>query len=136
MTIETLTVDAWLASKLNDATLLAAAPGGVWADVAPEGTASPWVVFFLVAAADVNALGARRVLVDAVYEVRVTGVDVGYGALKTAANRVDALLQGASGTNSDGTVIGCQGVEPVRFMEQDGDRVYRHLGRQYQVLVQ
>ena len=137
MASETLIVDGWLASTLGgDATLLAAAPGGVHADVAPEGTASPWVVFFLVAAADASAVGAIRIMADLVYEVRVTGRDCGYAGLKTAANRIDALLHRATVTDADGKVLGCRREEVIRFSEQDGDRVYRHLGGQYRIYAQ
>jgi hypothetical protein len=136
--IESLIVDAWLATVLGgDATLLAAAPGGVHADVAPEGTASPWVVWFQVAGEDTRGMGAARIMADLLYEVRVTGRNCGYGALKAAANRVDALLhQAATTTNADGTIIGCLREDTVRFSEQDGETIYRHLGGTFRVLAQ
>lgn len=140
--IESLIADQWLVGVLNDATLLAAAPGGIHADVAPEGvsgspTQQPWVVWFQVSGLDVPGTGTRRIMADLVYEVRATGRNATYAALKVAANRIDALLHGKQAVAlADGTMIGCVRVEPVRFTEQDGEVIYRHLGGQYRIYAQ
>lgn len=139
---EALIADGWLRATLgNDATLGAAAPGGVHADVAPAGVAddaskSPWVVWFLVSATDAMSMGSIRTVAELVYEVRATGRDCGYADLKAAANQLDVLLHRASGSTSDGTVVDCRREELVRFSEQDGERVYRHLGGQYRIWAQ
>lgn len=148
--IESLIADAWLATTLGgDATLAAAAPGGAWADVAPEGVSatplqtpmpSPWVVWFQTVGVDARPVGgaAPRMVTDLVYEVRVTGRACGYGELRTAANRLDALLENRKNVAVPGlgTVIDCRRIEPVRFTENDGGVLYRHLGGQYAIKVQ
>jgi hypothetical protein len=136
--VESLIADAWLEDVLTgDATLAAAVPGGWHADVAPEETDSPWGVWFQVSGVDVGNVGNGRIMADLVYEVRVTGRNCGYGALKAAADRMDGLLHKVKGvTLADGKMIGCERVEPVRFSEQDGAQVYRHLGGRYRVLTQ
>lgn len=144
MPSEPLIVDGWLDGLLrNDATLKAAAPGGVWADVAPEGSAtpipSPWVVWFQTVGVDARAVGSGpRIVTDLVFEVRATGRETTYGALKPAADRIDALIENARGAAVPGlgTVIDCHRVEPVRFTENDGGVLYRHLGGQYAIKVQ
>lgn len=135
---EALIADAWLEDVLTgDAELAAAVPGGWHADVAPEGTDAPWGVWFLVSGVDVGTVNNKRIMDDLVYEVRVTGRNCGYGALKAAANRVDGLLHGVKNVAlADGSLIGCERVEPVRFAEQDGAQVYRHLGGRYRILAQ
>lgn len=142
--IESLIADAWLESVLrNDAPLKTAAPGGVWADVAPEGAAtpipSPWVVWFQTSGVDARAVGSGpRLVTDLVFEVRATGREANYATLKPAAERLDALLEAQRNVvvAGLGRVIECHRVEPVRFTENDGGVLYRHLGGQYAIKVQ
>jgi hypothetical protein len=135
---ETDVVAAWLMGILTgDAALMAAAPGGVWEDVAPEGTAYPFIVFSLQAPTDVNGLGGRRMWTNATYQVK--GVDAGqsYTRLSPIADRLDVLLHRQRGAVSGGVVLSCTRDQPVRYSEFDpATGVYKHLGGLYRIEAQ
>jgi hypothetical protein len=135
---ETDVVAAWLMSVLGgDAALQAAAPGGVWEDVAPETAAYPFVVFSAQSQSDVKGLGRIRLWTSCSYQVK--GVDAGqsYARLAPIADRIDELLDGQRGTTDDGTVLSCQRDEPVRYTEIDPTTgVYKHLGGLYRIEAQ
>lgn len=136
MANETCLIDAWLYSTLaGDATLMALITG-VFADVAPEGQAYPFLVFSLQDAGDVQTVNNVRLLVDATYQVRITTDAESFGAIKTAVERVDTLLHRASGTVTGGVIYDCVRAEPLRYTELQQGRLYRHLGGLYRIQVQ
>ena len=139
-------IESWITSTLqNDAALTAAAPGGVHAwPVLDEEKVFPVVVFeYQPGSEDVNGVGARRIMVSAVYLVRVIGRECGIEDLKTAADRMDTLLTAAietpaspgvtPGTNTPG-VMGCYREQPFSMVEVDEGVRYPHLGGLYRIL--
>lgn len=132
----------WLTSTLGgDATLAGYAPGGVWRGMAPDGTATPYVIVARQGGRDLVLPGAIRVWDDATYLVKVVGPATQDATLASAASRIDALLQGASGTNgSDTRVLSCEGVAVVDTDEliagASGSEVWRSLGRIWNTLAQ
>lgn len=60
-----------------------------------------------------------RLLDDGEYLVRVIGRPKDWGTISSAANRLDALLEGATGTTAGGVVITCQRIESYRLVEND-----------------
>lgn len=139
MADETTRADEWLHGVLSDATLTAAATGGVFADVAPEGTAFPYVVHNFQGGHDVRGAGPTRIMVSGLWLVQGVDATQSYmGTLRTIADRIDALLQAASGAaGSDGVVFSCVREQPFRMPEVlEGGKQIRHLGGLYRILVQ
>lgn len=144
-------VDEWLMARLNgDATLrsiLNVPTGGsrVASMVAPSAWRDgPFVVFAMqLPLRTVRAtLGGARVFADGEYLVRSVGRPADWGTIKSAADRLDILLDRATGTTSTGEVYTCLHVEPFRMEENDaperpGDRrnVWLHVGALWRLQV-
>jgi hypothetical protein len=96
---------AWSQALLTgDATLMALLPGGVWDQAAPPKTPYPFVVRTLAGGGGrAYALGVQPILYDGLWYFTV------YVATRLAAilDRLDSLLQRASGTAGGGTVLLC-----------------------------
>jgi len=127
-------IEGWITGKLrNDATLMALVEG-VHAWPAPQSAAFPYIVFeFQPGSEDVNGVGGRRILVSAQYLVRVIGRECGIEDLKTAADRMDALLSGGIVPSSTG-VQSCYREQPFSMIEVDEGLRYPHLGGLYRIL--
>lgn len=134
--IETARVEEWLYTLLSgDATLSAIVGSRVYGYVAPAGTTSPWVVFNYQSGHDVRGMGPARIMVSAQYQVKAVGQYDGFGMLKSVADRIDALMQGASGSVVDGQVLACVRQSPVAYVEVSDGMQYRHLGGLYWIVV-
>lgn len=136
---ETFTADTWLYTVLSDVTLAGYATGGIYAHVNPNTTPTfPFVLFQLQApGADVRGVGPARVMAQALYLVRgVAQANSFGGTLKSIADRIDVLLQAASGTVSGGVVVSCVREQPFALPETGpGGLQYRHLGGIYRLFV-
>lgn len=136
----TSALDAALFARLSaDATLQTLAPGGVWRDVAPQGTATPYVVLAQVSHSDHYELGGEAyeeliVVVDAIAQGPSASGSI------AAYNRIHALLQDASLAPVTGyRVLVCQRFDRIAETELDpanADRRYQHRGGTYQILAQ
>lgn len=85
-------IDNALIAKLGgDSTLLALCPNGVYMDEAPVG-ATRFVVVSLVEEQD-EPMFAERALEDARYLVKAVMLSTAGGNIKSAAARIDALLE-------------------------------------------
>ncbi len=82
--------------------------------VAPEGTATPFIVLDVPAATDLTAVGGARIWQDTFVSVTVRGKGL-TSSIVPIADRADALIQGASAV-VDGVTIG-------RFWRQRGGRL-------------
>jgi hypothetical protein len=133
---ETVVADTWLYGRLAGDAELMSGVTGVFADVAPEGTAFPFVVFSFQSGRDTVGLGGTRIFTGATYQVKVISDKPSYGAIKALANRIDAVLHQASGAVADGTVISSVREEPVRYTETTAGKQFRHLGGLYRLQVQ
>ena len=138
---ETFVADSWLYAVLSgDAQLVALATGGIYGHSNPNKTPTfPFVLFGLQGAGmDVRGVGPARVMAPMVYLVR--GISEGNsfgGNLKSIADRIDALLQAASGSAAGGLVLVCVREQPFVLPETGPDgRQYRHLGGIYRLFVQ
>ena len=135
MANETWTIDSWLYSKLaNDATLMALITG-VFADVAPQDQAMPFLVYSLQEVGDVMSINGTRIMTAGTYDVRVTTDSESYSSIKMAVERVDTLLHKTSGTVTGGLILSCVREAPVRYTELHQGRLYRHLGGLYSLQV-
>lgn len=133
--------DSWLYAVLaGDSTLVGLATGGVYAYNNPNRTpVFPYVLFQLQAPGmDVRGVGPVRIMAPMVYLVRgIVEANSFGGNLKTIADRIDTLLQAASGTAAGGSVLSCVREQPFALPEVAGDgRQYRHLGGIYRLFVQ
>jgi hypothetical protein len=133
---ETNIVASWLYTTLHgDATLLAAAPGGVYEDAAPRGTVFPVVIFALQDAIDSLTVNGVCILVRATYQVKVVTQGASYAALDGAAARINTLLHRVTGSAGGGAIYSSVRVEPLRYREDADGVEYRHLGGLYEIQV-
>lgn len=127
--------DGWLYSVLSgDATLAGLVSTRVYGHIAPQEAAFPLVLFALQSSSDVQILGPNRIMTNMHYVVR--GVTEGGsfgGTLKTMAERIDAVLQAASGTVAAGQVFACVREQPFALVETVQGKQYRHLGGVYRL---
>jgi hypothetical protein len=112
--------------------------GRIYAYLAPLGAPFPLVVFSHQGGHDVRGVGPMRVMASMVYQVKVIGegTAVNFGAVKVIADRIDALLQGASGVVVDGQVLSCVREQGISYVENRGADVYSHLGGLYRLQAQ
>lgn len=135
--IELTRVDAWLYAVLSaDAVLTAAVGGRIYSDVAPQDVAFPYALFSYQGGHDVRAVGPHRIMAHATYQVKAIDRNESYGGIDGIADRIDALLQGASGSILDGHVLSCVRDQVVRYSEVDGGVQYRHLGGLFSIIAQ
>lgn len=147
---EIWTAETWLYSKLHgDSTLMALTPGGVHTWPVPalvpneSGVMVPlsgaYVLYQMQTANDIRGVGPARIGVDGLWLVRVVAETNSFGGnLLAAADRIDVLLQAASGTVTAGVIWACVRTEPFQLVEltEGGKRQFRHLGGQYRIWVQ
>lgn len=137
---ESTTIDRWLYTVMAaDAQLAAVVGTRIYSDLAPGGTTGavlPMVVYQMQAANDLMVVGSARVWANALFLVRGVAQRVSYdGDLITMADRIDAVLHGASGSNAEGNVWECVREREFRLTEVGADgRQYRHLGGLYRIL--
>lgn len=135
--IETARVDRWLYERLaGDATLSGLVGGRIYAFVAPQGTAFPFVVFAHQGGHDVLGVGPARVMVSLLYQVKAVGQTAAVADLQPVADRIDALLHGASGAVPDGTILACVREQAIEEAEVDDGVQYRHVGGLYRLIAQ
>jgi hypothetical protein len=135
--IEILRVDQWLYGKLNGDTTLMAQVTGVYNSIATQDAPMPYALFSFQGAGDVRGVGPTRIMTRALYQVKVVGAGASYAPLKAAVDRIDTLLQGASGSVTDGKVFSCVREQPIAFIETAiGGAQFRHAGGLYRIVAQ
>lgn len=135
--IETTRVDEWLYGLLSaDLTLTPLIAARAYRGVAPAGTVYPLLVYNLQAGSDVRGVGPARVMTSLLYQVKAIGTGNNFTALEPIVDRVDALLQGVSGSVVGGQILACVRETPVAYTEIDGDQQYSHLGGLYRIWAQ
>lgn len=126
--------DAIIAKLLNDATLMAILTDGVFVDEAKQG-AKKFVIVSLIDEHD-EGVFQQRAYEDALYLVKAVTLDSSGANVKTAAARIDALLEDQPLTAAGYTWMSTVREERVRYMEVDElDRSIRwqHRGGHYRV---
>lgn len=136
--IELARVHQWLRTLLTaDATLTGLVSTRIYGDLAPQGVTLPFVVYNWQGGNDVRGLGTARIMVNGLYQVKV--IDRALSGMTNTvaiADRLDTLLQGASGSVIDGAVLACVREQPLAYVETEAGEHYRHLGGLYRVIVQ
>jgi len=136
--IEVTRLLRWLSTTLKgDSALMSAAPGGIHFGVAPQGSVYPLVRVLYDAADDLLGLGAARLWADGDLAVVVIGQTGSPLALEAAADRIDALLHGASATLDPAMIYSIVRVRAIcRTAPAAGTGViYTQLGGTYAVQV-
>lgn len=130
-------VDGALVAKLgSDAALLAVMTNGVYVDEAPQG-ATKFVIVSLVDEQDVAMLGGRA-YEDALYLVKAVGLGASGADVRTAAARIDALLEDQPLTITGYTHMTTFRESRVRYTEVDeldASIRWQHRGGRYRVQV-
>lgn len=142
---EGIRIDAWLKAKLlgdvaagglfypGDAVGVNARVSGVWSELIPREEQLPAIRFTDLAPADVNTLEGNRILVTGRYLVAGVINVADYGPLVAVSDRIDAVLQRATGAFGGVNVLSCIRESVFRLPEDDGDNHHRHLGGIYRV---
>ena len=118
-----------------DATLLALVPNGVYYDEAPPNS-TRFVIVSLVEGNDEPMFGARA-FEEAQYLVKAVMLSTAAGDIKSAAARIDTLLEQQPLTATGYSVTTMRRVEPIRVTEVDEiDKSIRwyHRGGRYEVV--
>ncbi len=135
MSVDSSNIDAALvAVLLNDSTLAALMPDGVWVDEASQG-AQRFVIVSLVEEFDEQDTSGRAAE-NPLYLVKAVALSTSGGDVKTAAARIDTLLQMQTLTASGYTVTGMFRESRVRLTEVDGvdpSIRWQHRGGNYRV---
>jgi hypothetical protein len=128
-------IDAALSAKLvGDATLLAVMTDGVWFDTAPSGK-TKFVIISLLSEDDEPMFQARA-YEDGLYLVKAVAMESTGANVKTAAARIDALLDGGSLTVSGYKVMRMERIARVRYVEVDEEDAsirWQHRGGHYAI---
>ncbi|HPD40012.1 MAG TPA: DUF3168 domain-containing protein [Anaerolineae bacterium] len=134
---EPMTAERWLYTLLSgDATLQGLIGDRVYSGEAPTTAAYPLVLIVFQGGHDVLGVGPARIMAQCRYLVKAVGATPSYAALEPIASRIDALLQGASGSVTSGLVLACVREAPVVYPEQQEGKVFRHLGGIYRIVAQ
>lgn len=131
---EALTVDRWLYAKLTaDATLMSKVTA-VHSYPIPDNATLPYVLMQEQSVSDIRGVGPYRIGVSGLWLVRVVARAVGWGGnLEAAADRIDAVLQAASGSVTGGVVWACVRERPFRLVETTQSGQFRHCGGVYRI---
>lgn len=111
--------------------------GRIYAYAAPSRASFPFVVFSHMGDYDVMGVGTARILASTLYQVKAVGKAsaVSMMSLQAIADRIDALLQGASGSVTDGVILSCVREQQISYVEQAESEVYMHLGGLYRIQI-
>lgn len=135
---ELVSAEEWIYNTLsNDTPLLTSAPGGVFAAMAPDGTATPYVVFGLQSGGvDTLTMNAVRLITNPLYQIVVTGEASKMSDIVAAASRIDDLMKRASGTVTGGYIADCHREQPLVKNELINTVVWRSIGGLYRMIVE
>lgn len=136
-------IDQFVVTKLGaDAQLVALVGTRVYKDQAPADAVFPLVIFRSYDGPDTTANGGRRVMVSPLYQVFGVDIEGGSGvassnakvAVKNIADRIDAVLQAASGdAGSDAYVSQVLRERTYDMTSEESGVLYRYLGGFYRV---
>jgi len=141
MALTTPRVQAWIYAKLTaDATLMALGSPPlstgvrVYPDTIPQGVAYPAILFAFMTGEPVKAIGNIQIWTEMLWIVRATTVGSTAAGLEAIANRIDTLLDGASGTAGAGTIFTCaHDQERKDVQELPGGNRQHYLGRYWRI---
>jgi hypothetical protein len=126
-----------MATLQNDATYMSLSPSGVWRGIAPVGTVMPFGSITLQSGNDVLTANARRIFVNAIYQLRATGLAGNTAAIAALAAQIDTLLERPPyGYAAGGVVISAYREATIWLDEDIGSDKYTHIGGLYRLQIQ
>ncbi len=112
----------WIrAQLLASSGLVAAAVGGVWADVAPPGTVAPWVVMTSQSSPDVAGVAGVRLWTKATFQVVAYGPASAEATLDTLSDLIDTQLQRQHGAAGGAYINSCVRTSGISLGETRAD---------------
>lgn len=117
-----------------NSSLMALIPGGIWRDVAPTTTQTPYVVIGFQAGIDVNTANGIRVMTDTQFQARVSAPRSLSSKTGQAAALVDQILRQRVMIN--GNTISCHRESPLFYGEVVSGDTWDHLGGIYSLLIE
>lgn len=127
-----LQVDKALIAALNVAAVLEVAPGGVHNSVAPQGTATPFVVFQAMSKEDAHTFNGR--FANMVYMVKAVSKNTWPKQAMDVDTLVDTTLEDAALTISGFNQLLCRRQSDIYFTEEHGGDVWQHIGGLYRII--
>lgn len=130
---------AFLLQQLRgDSALMALSPGGVHVGAAPVGTTFPCTLVSFQSGIDVVAANAKRLMVDATYQVKGTGLASDPDPVVALGSQIDDTLGGDEGLKhvdvTGGHILGCYRQAPLMYPDVDkAGTQYMHIGGIYRV---
>jgi hypothetical protein len=132
-------VGEFIYSKLAaDSAFVALVGTKVYPDVAPQGTAHPFVIHQFLSAQDRGGVGERtRIFTRPVFLIKAVTLAGNYAQADQIADRIDEVFLGQKGTAESGQLIiqGCHRIQPIRYSEIISGVRYNHCGGQYRFFV-
>ena len=139
MASEVVIAERFLAATLKGDGVLAGM--GVYSRKRQPGTSLPAVVFINRPTRDYTTVSTARIWAEFEYIVKAICAGSSIAPIADAADRIDALLHGASADVYDGSVVPVRigrveevvRIGPIYYDENTDDKEYRHLGGIYRV---
>lgn len=130
---EVLEVDRWIYATLSaDATIISEVADRIHDHPAPK-ESRPLITFQYIGGSDVIVTGGHRVMTRGRWIVRAIVDGSSHGPAEPIAIRIDELLNDATGSTAQGTILSSVRDTPFRLSEVDGELNYRHLGGIYTI---
>lgn len=134
---EELIAQTWMYSVLSvDGTIAGYATGGIWGEVAPEGTTGPYIIMDHLAGLDLMVVNQERVWTKMTYNVDLVAVGKDYQTPDPAYVQIGALLHRQGGITTGGIVLACTRVGVDIGNSLAAGVEYRHLIQKFELLVQ
>ncbi len=131
----------FLTTLRADSTLVSLSPGGIRVGALPVGSSYPGTIVAFQSGTDVIYANAVRSSVDALYQVKASGLLDDPQSVVDLASQIDATLGGDQGLKNvfipNGYIAGCYRESPLFLTDVDKSGVqFMHLGGLYRVRIQ
>lgn len=127
----------WITATLKaDSQWVALSPGGVRRGAAPVGTVFPCTIIAFQSGLDVIYANAVRSSVDALYQIKATGIADNSPGVFALAARIDDLFERSQGTVPAGLVLRCVRQSPLSYDDNTAGVQYTHMGGLYRIRMQ
>ncbi len=135
---EYVSAEKFIFTKLSASTALTALVGDrIYSEIAiskpGETLVYPLVVFLWGGGQDAKAMAGKSLFLDEIYTVKIIGVGNNYNSIEAGAAAIQTALHNQRGAVTGGQVLLCQRQAPVKYVEADGGKIYRHLGATYRI---
>lgn len=127
-----------LSTLRGDSTLMSLSPGGVHFGAVPVGTPFPATIISFQSGIDVVAANAKRLMVDALYQVKGVGLASDPDPVVALGSQIDDTLGGDEGLKhvdvTGGHILGCYRQAPLMYPDVDkAGTQYMHIGGIYRI---